>query len=273
MTDLRAAAAALAVLAFAQAAGAQPEPPPRPAELRPAEEPPPPPGEEPAAAPLPPVRPPDLGAQVTPPATPPATPADPPAAPPAAPEPPPADLAACDALLASGQVRAERAKPGAGEACALDDGVSLQAVLLPDGKEAKLGGGVTVRCAFAATFAAWLREDVAPRLARDGAALTAVNGVGGLECRTRNHQPGAKVSEHARGAALDLRTLETSAGRRDLIEAEEATRALREDLKTSACARFSTVLGPGSDPFHADHIHLDMAERRNGYKMCQWEVR
>ena len=40
----------------------------------------------------------------------------------------------------------------------------------------------------------------------------------------------------------------------------------------SVCARFSTVLGPGSDGYHEDHIHLDLMERRNNYRICQWNV-
>ena len=40
----------------------------------------------------------------------------------------------------------------------------------------------------------------------------------------------------------------------------------------SVCARFSTVLGPGSDWYHEDHIHLDLMERRNNYQICQWNV-
>ena len=30
---------------------------------------------------------------------------------------------------------------------------------------------------------------------------------------------------------------------------------------------------PGSDGHHEEHIHVDLAERRGGYKMCQWDVR
>ena len=33
------------------------------------------------------------------------------------------------------------------------------------------------------------------------------------------------------------------------------------------------MLGPGSDGHHEEHIHVDLAERRGGYKMCQWDVR
>ena len=47
----------------------------------------------------------------------------------------------------------------------------------------------------------------------------------------------------------------------------------REGIRASACARFSTVLGPGSDGDHEEHIHLDLAERHAGYKMCEWDVR
>ena len=40
------------------------------------------------------------------------------------------------------------------------------------------------------------------------------------------------------------------------------TLGARERLKASACARFTTVLGPASDGFHENHVHVDLAERR-----------
>jgi Extensin-like protein C-terminus len=49
-------------------------------------------------------------------------------------------------------------------------------------------------------------------------------------------------------------------------------REQREAVLHSVCARFTTVLGPGSDWYHEDHIHLDLAERRGGYRICQWNV-
>jgi hypothetical protein len=47
---------------------------------------------------------------------------------------------------------------------------------------------------------------------------------------------------------------------------------LRETVLHSVCARFTTVLGPGSDGYHEDHIHLDRMVRHNNYKICQWNV-
>jgi hypothetical protein len=52
-----------------------------------------------------------------------------------------------------------------------------------------------------------------------------------------------------------------------------APKDLRTALREAACTRFTTVLGPGSDGYHEAHIHLDMAERGNGYRVCQWDVR
>jgi len=46
----------------------------------------------------------------------------------------------------------------------------------------------------------------------------------------------------------------------------------RERVRQSACMRFTTVLGPGSDDFHKTHIHLDLIERRDNYRICQWDV-
>ena len=50
-------------------------------------------------------------------------------------------------------------------------------------------------------------------------------------------------------------------------------RHLREQLRDAACQRFTTVLGPGADPYHSGHVHLDLEARHNGYRICQWEVR
>jgi len=43
-------------------------------------------------------------------------------------------------------------------------------------------------------------------------------------------------------------------------------------MKAAACNRFTTVRGPGSDGYHEDHIHMDRAERRGGYRLCQWDL-
>ena len=49
-------------------------------------------------------------------------------------------------------------------------------------------------------------------------------------------------------------------------------KSLREKLRQSACARFSTVLGNGADAYHDSHVHLDLLERSYHCRTCQWDV-
>jgi Extensin-like protein C-terminus len=80
------------------------------------------------------------------------------------------------------------------------------------------------------------------------------------------------LSEHGRANALDVRAFKLADGRSLSLTDRTISRELRESVLHSVCARFMTVLGPDSDWYHEDHIHLDLAERRNGYKICQWDV-
>jgi Extensin-like protein C-terminus len=57
----------------------------------------------------------------------------------------------------------------------------------------------------------------------------------------------------------------------ELTDASVA-KSLREKLRQSACFRFSTVLGNGADAYHDGHVHLDLLERSNHYRICQWDV-
>ena len=93
-----------------------------------------------------------------------------------------------------------------------------------------------------------------------------------FECRGRNRMVGGRLSEHGRANAIDIRALKLASGRSISLVDRTVSRSLRESVLHSACARFSTVLGPGSDGYHEDHIHLDLMERRNNYKICQWDV-
>lgn len=157
--------------------------------------------------------------------------------------------------------------------CSVPDAVTFKLMGLPDGPAVALESPATTRCTFALELAAWLREDLAPIFARTGARPAAFAGVGSHECRLRNRQSAGPVSEHASGNALDLRALVLTNGKRlALTGADPATKSLREAIRASACARFATVLGPGSDGFHEDHVHVDMRSRNSAYRLCRWRV-
>ena len=161
---------------------------------------------------------------------------------------------------------------GAGE-CGASDVVLLQAVTLADRTKVPLAPPATLRCTMAEAIAHWVREDVAPAVNKLGAPLRGVDNYDSYECRGRNRIRGATLSEHGRANALDVRGFRLADGRTAGLTDVNMAKDWRDGMRAGACARFSTVLGPGSDGAHEEHIHLDLAERRNNYKVCEWDVR
>ena len=159
------------------------------------------------------------------------------------------------------------------ESCGGEDMVRLDAVTRSGGVRIDLKPAPVLRCTFAESVAAWLRDEVAPRVEKLGAALRAVETYDAYECRGRNRVPGAKLSEHGKGNAVDLRSFILADGRVVALTDVSVAKDFRDELRESACHRFTTVLGPGSDSAHESHIHVDLIERRGGYRMCQWDVR
>src|SRR3984957_12799463 len=121
--------------------------------------------------------------------------------------------------------------------------------------------------------ARWVRDDVAPTATKLGSPLRVLDNFDSYECRGRNRVRGATLSEHGRADALDVRLFKLANGKTLTLTDVNVDKDWRETMKASACARFSTILGPGSDGAHEEHIHLDLAERRNNYKVCEWDVR
>jgi len=158
------------------------------------------------------------------------------------------------------------------EACGGGDMVQLEAVLLPDNRRVTVNPPAMLTCSMAESLSAWLRDEAAPRVSKLGSALTQIENYGSYECRSRNRIPGAKISEHAHGFALDVRAFYLADGRRLELTDVSVDKPLRESLRESACHRFTTVLGPG-DPYHEGHIHFDVIQRSRGYRICQWDVR
>jgi hypothetical protein len=81
-------------------------------------------------------------------------------------------------------------------------------------------------------------------------------------CRPRNNQRGNRISEHGRGNAIDISGFVFSNGKEVSVRGG-FDRKMRQVHK-AACGIFGTTLGPGSDGFHEDHLHYDVARYRNG---------
>jgi hypothetical protein len=184
----------------------------------------------------------------------------------------PAEPSACQLRLA--KIAAFQPLPvivGAGE-CGATDAVLMDNVILPDQTKVAIAPPATMRCPMAEEIADWVRDDVAPSL-KDQPPLRRLDNYASYDCRGRNNIRAAQLSEHGRADALDVRDFKLADGRELNLTDINVDKDWRDGIRASACARFSTVLGPGSDGFHEEHIHLDLAERHNGYKVCEWEVR
>jgi hypothetical protein len=171
------------------------------------------------------------------------------AKPPAA-APPAREVSACRAALSDAIAIAPSIPdihgPGG---CGGEDLVRLEAVVLPDKHQVAVKPAAILRCEMASVVADWIRTDMTKLAKGLGSGITELDNFDSFECRGRNRIAGA--------ISLTDRTV---------------PREVREALLRSACARFTTVLGPGSDGYHEDHIHLDLMERRNGYRICQWDI-
>jgi len=156
--------------------------------------------------------------------------------------------------------------------CGGEDLVRLEAVVLPDKHRVAIKPSAILRCEMASAVADWIRTDMAKLAKGLGSGIAELDNFDSFECRGRNRIAGARLSEHGRANALDVRSFALANGRAMSFADRTVPREVRETVLRSVCARFTTVLGPGSDGYHEDHIHLDLMERRNGYRICQWDI-
>ncbi len=161
---------------------------------------------------------------------------------------------------------------GPGE-CGAPDVVRLEAVVLPDQSRVAIAPPAVLRCTMAEAVVSWVREEAAPRALDLGSPLKAIANLASFDCRGRNGILGAKLSEHGKANALDIHSFKLADGRVVGLTDSQVPKDFREGLRQSVCARFTTVLGPGSDGYHEEHVHVDLAERRGGYRVCEWNVR
>jgi hypothetical protein len=185
------------------------------------------------------------------------------------------DAPACQLLLMNKELAIAaplETLDGPGE-CAVTDAVRLEAVVLPDGSSVALNPPATLRCGMAEAIVRWVRGDMAAASLTLGAPLLGIDNYASYHCRGRNNIVGAQLSEHGKANALDIRLVRLADGRRISLTDPHVARDFRERIRRDACHRFSTVLGPGSDGYHEDHVHVDLQERPRGrFAMCQWQV-
>jgi hypothetical protein len=198
---------------------------------------------------------------------------------PTAAEQPPAvhDQACLERLAAAGVVYAIEFQPAPmSSVCVIDTPVRLKAIQVKSGPQRviRLPDEPVLACRFVEHVGGWVGDLMAPLIAgRLATEIDAVRTGPGYECRTRNRAEGGKLSAHAIGLALDISSIELSNGAVLAIKpnGDERVRTIINTLRTAACGWFTTVLGPGSDAAHAEHLHVDISAHgaSDQYRICQ----
>ncbi len=131
----------------------------------------------------------------------------------------------------------------------------------------------TLACPIVSELDRWLANSVQPAAMRwFGSPVAEIKQISAYSCRGMNGNPNAHISEHAFGNALDIAAFTLADGRK--ITVKNGWRGLPEeqgflrDVQGAACEQFTTVLAPGSNVYHYDHIHVDLMKRNNGYRAC-----
>jgi hypothetical protein len=160
---------------------------------------------------------------------------------------------------------------GPGE-CLAPDVVRLEKFLMPETSPVTLMPPAILRCSMAEAVVSWVREELGPAASKLGSPPRSIGNLDSFDCRGRNQVVGAKISEHGKANAIDMQSVTLFNGKTLELTDPHVPKEFRETLRQSMCARFTTVLGPGSDGYHENHVHIDLIERRNEYRICQWDI-
>ncbi|WP_293795561.1 extensin family protein [uncultured Bosea sp.] len=129
-------------------------------------------------------------------------------------------------------------------------------------------------CPVVATTDQWFAEVVQPAAMNILGAQVIEIRSGSYSCRAMNNGTATtRTSEHAFGNAVDVFSFRLNDNR--VVTVKEGWRGSPEEqnflreIFVGACNYFGTVLGPGADPMHYDHLHIDLARHSKGRHICK----
>ena len=153
------------------------------------------------------------------------------------------------------------AVPGKLNGCGVSNAVRVRSVA-----GVTLSQPSVMTCETAEALNSWVDKGLQPAFRRNNQVVS-LRVAAHYSCRTRNNRPGARISEHGKGKAIDISGFTLASG--ETVSVLEGWRAsgYKKRLRkawTAACRHFGTVLGPEADRYHRDHFHFDTASYRSG---------
>lgn len=132
----------------------------------------------------------------------------------------------------------------------------------------------TLACPMVSALDKWIAEAVQPAAMRwFRQPVVEIKQISAYSCRGMVGNSTPHISEHAFGNALDVAAFVLADGRKVTVQKgwngtpEES--AFLHDVQMAACDRFTTVLSPGYNIYHYNHLHLDLIRRRSGRSACR----
>jgi Extensin-like protein C-terminus len=132
----------------------------------------------------------------------------------------------------------------------------------------------TLACPIVSALDHWLSDSVQPASMRwFGMRVVEIKQISAYSCRGMNGHSWEHISEHAFGNALDIAAFTLADGRQITVKdgwrGPPREQGFWRDVEASACQQFSTVLAPGSNAYHYDHIHVDLMRRASRRLICE----
>ena len=132
----------------------------------------------------------------------------------------------------------------------------------------------TLACPIVAALDQWITASVQPAAMRwFRQPVVEIKQISAYSCRGMNGDSNAHISEHAFGNALDIAEFDLADGH--VVKVQYAWHGTPEeqgflhDVQLAACDQFATVLAPGANVYHYNHIHVDLMRRASGRRICE----
>lgn len=152
--------------------------------------------------------------------------------------------------------------PGASAGCGVGNAVRVSSI-----NGVVFSQSAVIECGTAKAIKTWMDRGMNPVVGKAGGGVASIRVAAHYACRTRNSQKGARISEHAKGRAIDISGFKLRDGTMISVKDHWGSGRYGRMLKkmhAKACGPFGTVLGPNADRHHHDHFHFDTAQYRSG---------
>jgi hypothetical protein len=132
----------------------------------------------------------------------------------------------------------------------------------------------TLACPIMSVLDKWISDAVQPAAMKwFRQPVVEIKQISAYSCRGMNGNPNAHISEHAFGNALDIAEFDLADGHKVSVQygwhGTPEEQGFLHDVQDAACRDFTTVLAPGANVYHYNHIHVDLMRRAYRPVICE----